>query len=205
MTATKKSLTPSKKKRSSTIQSTSNPRYPDFIDNVTAQLADSRILSIRGEIGEGQFAHIQNSLNYLSSLSKDDIEIELTSLGGSVHDGLAIYDKINQTRNKGINVNITVFGYAMSMAVPIIQAATLRRSGANSTFLLHEVSYQTRGTHSSNKDLIEATAKLSDRVNKIIVNRSNLSQEQLEALSARRDHTFSATEAFDYGLIDVII
>lgn len=205
MTVSRKPDTRKKATKTRTKTSTIEPRFPDFIDNVTATLADNRTVTIRGEIGEGQLAHLQNSLNYLSFVSKEPIEIELTSLGGSVHDGLGIYDKIKHIQSKGIKVNITVFGYAMSMAVPILQAADRRRAGENATFLLHEVSYRTSGTHSANKDLIESTAKLSDRVNEIIAKRAHLTKTELEALSARRDHTFSATTALEYGLIDVII
>lgn len=141
----------------------------------------------------------------MAIVSNEPIEIEMMSIGGSVHDGLGIYDKIIQTRNKGIAVNITVFGYAMSMAVPILQAATTRRAGPNATFLLHEVSYSSRGTHSSNKDLLETTDKLAFRLNKIVADRSNLSIEQIEEFTKRRDHTIDAQQALSYGLIDELI
>lgn len=150
-------------------------------------------------------AHCSHSLNYLSSLSHKPIDIELTSLGGSVHDGLGIYDKIRSIRAKGVKVNINVVGYAMSMAVPILQAATLRSAGRNATFLLHEVSYSMRGTHSMNKDIIEATERLSQQVNGILAERALISVDELVKLSARKDFTFSAKEALEFGLIDEII
>lgn len=196
-------MTDTKKSIQKTIKV--DPTYNTFFDQVSAQLSANRLISLRGDVNENMLGHLSHSINYLVSQSKKPINIDLTTLGGSVSDGLGIYDKIIQARRQGVEVNITVFGYCMSMGVTILQAATKRLSGENTSFLLHEVAYGGGGSHSANKDRVTSIEKLNTRLSKIITDRSNLTTDELAKLTERRDYTISADEALQHGLIDTII
>lgn len=179
--------------------------FSTFFDVISARLSEARKITLRGDVDPQMFGHLSNSIDYLASVSKEPINIELTTQGGSVQDGLAIYDKIVDIRKQGIVVNITTLGYCMSMGVPILQAATNRLSGDNSTFLLHEISYRISGTHAQNKDIIASTDKLNKKLTKILTARTNLIEESLGTYTERKDYVLDASEALELGLIDRII
>lgn len=176
-----------------------------YYDDVAFTLSEARIINLYGPINGEAMQYVSNSLEYMSrkNLGKP-IEIFVNSPGGVVIDGLAIYDKIVQI-NKTTPVNITVNGACMSMATIILQAGRERRAYKNSEFLLHEIQYGVRGSHSEQKDYMQQAQRLQARLNEILSERSGMSLEKLQSLIERRDYTISAEEALNHGLIDKII
>ena len=183
----------------------SKPNLP-YHDHVAYTLSDARRVRLFGEISMPAMAHIVNSLEFLVLKStKKPIEIMLNSPGGSVVDGLAMYDFIMSIRKK-TPINMTVAGACMSMGAIILQAATVRRAYEHSAFLLHEIRYDPgRETVSNHKDLEKHAAKMQTKLDQIIVNRSNMTIAELKKLTERRDYTISAQEALQHGLIDRIV
>lgn len=185
-------------------EKSTKPNLPYF-DEVAYTLSDARVVNLFGDIHTSSAAHVINSLDYLTiKNAKKPISIRLNSPGGSVIDGLAIYDKIKDVVKK-TPVNITVNGACMSMATVILQAATTRLAYPNSEFLLHEIQYGMRGSHSEQKDYQKQAQRLQDRLNAILSGRSGVGLKELEKLIERRDYTISAAEALEFGLIDNII
>ena len=185
---------------------TAKPKYTlPYHDHVSYTLSDARHINLFGEIGAHTLAHIANSLDYLILQDKKKpVHIRLNSGGGSVIDGLAVYDLITQFAKK-LPIHITVSGACMSMAVVILQAATTRLSLTHSEFLLHEVSYGARGKYSEHKDAEAQAGKLQKKLDAILVERSRITLAELKKLTERRDYTISAQEALKHGLIDEII
>lgn len=175
-----------------------------YFDAVSHRLSDLRRINLMGEIGAGMHSHIENALAYMMSKdAKAPIEIIMSSPGGSVLDGFAIYDTITRYANK-VPININVIGACMSMAVTILQAATTRRASPNSQFLMHEVSYGNRASLSGHEDEFLQATKLQKRLDDIIVARSGISLAELKTLTKRRDYAITAQEALKHGLIDSI-
>lgn len=175
-------------------------------DEVAYTLAGLRRVNLYGQIGAEQLSHVDNMISYMIAKNKrKPIDIQMNTPGGSVVDGLAIYDALVRKRAEGTPINITVQGASMSMGVIILQAATQRFATPNSQFLLHEVSYGSRGHMSQQEDELEVAKKMQDTLDDIIVQRSGMGLAELKKLTRRKDYTISAQEALDHNLIDSII
>jgi ATP-dependent Clp protease protease subunit len=176
-----------------------------YYDEVSFHLSELGRINLYGVINRESYAHVENGLLYLTTkYPKKPVTIMMNTPGGSVVDGLALYDAIMRYRERGNSIHIHVEGAAMSMGVPILQAATRRTASKHSAFLLHEVGYEVRGTMSNHEDELAQAAKLQKVVDEIILNRSNIKSEDLAQLTKRKDYGFTAQEALKHNLIDAI-
>lgn len=180
-------------------------RPGSYHDHVSYVLSDARLVNLFGEIGSHTVAHVANSLDYMILQDRrKPIHMRLNSPGGSVVDGLAVYDVIVLAAKK-TPIHIAVNGAARSMAAIILQAATVRKAYRNAELLLHEVSYGLQGRHSEHRDFDKEAARLQKKLDTIVVERSQITLAELKKLTDRRDYTISAQEALQHGLIDQII
>jgi ATP-dependent Clp endopeptidase proteolytic subunit ClpP len=133
------------------------------------------------------------------------IEVQLSSFGGSVFDGLALYDFLRALRDRGHHVTVTVLGFAASMGAVLLQAGDRRRMGPNSYVMIHELSTGTYGKQSEMEEDVEFSRRLQDRLIKILCSRSNLTVPQVRDMWRKRDIWFDAAQAKRLGLIDDVI
>lgn len=98
----------------------------------------NRTIEIRAEVNEVMASIVSRALLTMASISNEDIYIYLSSPGGSVYDGLAIYDFI---RICPCDVHIIASGPIMSMGFIIFLAGDTRRALPNTTFMMHSLSY----------------------------------------------------------------
>lgn len=168
----------------------------------------NRIIYLHQEIESGMVREKSMEMQDLLRQSKEPIMIMVSSPGGIVLPGLALYDEIIELRKEGIEVTMRVCGYAASMAAIVLQAGTIREALANSRVLIHEVSRFTFWSIDKPSDLEEQLAemkKLQAILLRIISGRSNKTFAELEKLIWKRDVWFSAEEALEFGLIDRIV
>jgi ATP-dependent Clp protease protease subunit len=185
---------------------TTSPPGVSHYDDVAFTLSGLRRINLNGQITLESLSHVENMLAYLVAKdAKKPIMIIMNTPGGSVVDGLGIYDAILQRRSKGTPIDITVQGSAMSMGVIVLQAARYRYAYKHSQFLLHEVSYGSRGHMSAHEDEIEVARKMQVVLDGIIVGRSGMDVKELKELTKRRDYTISALEAQQHNLIDTVL
>lgn len=165
------------------------------------------------------------TLNFIGSVQKDtalsamdrlhqfdvmdptcDITIVFNSPGGSVIDGLALFDYIRFIRDKGHKVTIVALGYAASMAGILLQAADVRVMAKGSWLLIHEVAFGTQGKIGEVEDMYEFGKRLKEQAAQIFIDRSDgkLTRDHLEKNWARKDWWLNAEEAMSLGLIDEI-
>jgi len=189
------------------IKKSTKPEHKlSYYDEVSFHLSELGRISLYGVINRELYAHVENGMLYMSTkYPKQPINIMMNTPGGSVVDGLALYDAIMRYRLKGSIINIHVEGASMSMGVPILQAASKRTASPHAAFLLHEVGYEVRGTMSNHEDELAQAAKLQKVVDKIILDRSSIKPEDLAQLTKRKDYGFTAQEALSHNLIDAII
>ena len=81
---------------------------------------------------------INKALRVLSVMDtqEGDINIVINSFGGSVYDGLALYDKIRNCKNNVITYNQ---GKVMSMGLILFVAGDVRNMSEHSTAMAHSV------------------------------------------------------------------
>ena len=133
-----------------------------------------------------------------------DIEINFNSPGGSVIDGMALWDFIQQVRARGHNVTTSTIGYAASMAGILLQAGDVRIMGAESWLMIHEISFGASGKIGEIEDTVEWVKKIQERVVKIFASRSTMTAAYIRKNWTRRDWWISSDEALKLGLIDKI-
>ena len=133
-----------------------------------------------------------------------DIEIVFNSPGGSVTDGLALYDFILATRRRGHKVTTVALGLAASMAGILLQAGDVRVMGAESWLMIHEAAFGTSGKTGEVEDMVEWVKKVQDRILDIFALRSNMTKQQIKTKWRRKDWWLSSEEALVNGLVDEV-
>lgn len=133
------------------------------------------------------------------------IEIIFNSPGGSVLDGLELYDHLLDLRAGGTRIDTTILGMAASMAGVVSQVGETRRIGPNAYFMVHEVASVTLGKLSTMKDAVKLSERLYDRCLGILASRSRMSVAEIRDMAERKDWWLSADEAMERGFVDVIL
>ena len=133
------------------------------------------------------------------------ITIIFNSPGGSVLDGLALYDFLLYLRSVGHAVKTVALGRAASMGAVLLQAGTTRVVGRNAFLLVHEVSNSSAGRVSEMEDGVEFTRRLQKRLLSILSERSGLSEAQIARRWTRKEWWLDASEAVEIGLADEVL
>lgn len=131
--------------------------------------------------------------------------IIFNSPGGSVHDGLALFDYIRQLRRLGHHITTVALGRAASMGAILLQAGDRRVVGANAFVLVHEVSHQTGGKVSEMADNVDFTRRLQGRLLDILAERSTLTAREILRRWTRKEWWLAADEAVGLGFADEIL
>jgi ATP-dependent Clp endopeptidase proteolytic subunit ClpP len=134
-----------------------------------------------------------------------DIKIVFNSPGGSVVDGMALFDFIVALRERH-HVTTEVRGYAASIAGILLQAGTKRVIGPESYLMIHEISAGTMGKIGEIKDSVKFYDMVCARVVDIFVNRSGgrCSKEHFKANWERIDWWLTSEEAVALGFADEV-
>ncbi|MBQ7645957.1 MAG: ATP-dependent Clp protease proteolytic subunit [Clostridia bacterium] len=139
------------------------------------------------------------------NVPKDDriITLLINSPGGSVSDGLAIYDTINSVK---CEVRTICVGLAASMGAFLLSSGSrgMRFALPNSEILIHQ---PLGGAQGQASDIIIAAKHIEytrNALNKILSMNTGKTLEQIAA-DTDRDYTMTAEEAVSYGLIDKVL
>mgnify|MGYP003517089993 FL=1 len=175
--------------------------------NVTQMDVFSRLMMERIIfLGTGIDADVANIVNaqmlYLSSLSDEDITLNINSPGGEVYSGLAIIDTMNFINN---DIQTVCMGMAASMGAVILSAGKKGKRGAlkHSRVMIHQPLGGARGQASDILIEAEQIKLVKDELCNILADNSGQSFEKVIA-DCDRDHWLTADEALKYGLIDII-
>jgi ATP-dependent Clp endopeptidase proteolytic subunit ClpP len=133
-----------------------------------------------------------------------DITIVFNSPGGSVIDGLALYDHIIDLREKGHHVTTIARGMAASMGGVLLQAGDVRLVGKNAHVLIHEISTGMIGKFSEIEDEIEFCKQLQNRILDILAERSSLTVPQIRRRWKKTDWWLGSEETVEHGFADRI-
>jgi len=171
--------------------------------DIYSRLLKDRIIIINGEINNNLANSVVAQLLYLDSLNNEDISIYINSPGGSVTDGMAIYDTMNF-----INSDVSTIGMGMcaSMGAFLLSSGTKGKRYAlpNSEVMIHQPLGGAQGQATEIKIAAEHILKTKDKLNKILSNNTRKDLKIIEK-DTDRDNFMAAIEALDYGIIDKII
>jgi ATP-dependent Clp protease protease subunit len=134
---------------------------------------------------------------------KKDIHLYINSPGGSVTDGMAIYDTISF-----LNCDVVTYciGLCASMATVLLAAGTPGKRNAlpHSRVMIHQPSGGAGGQTSDISIAAKEILRWRRTINEVLAEKSGKSIEQIEA-DSDRDYYMTAAEAKDYGLVDQVI
>lgn len=129
----------------------------------------------------------------------------INSPGGSVTDGLAIYDTMQYI---GCDISTVVTGMAASMGSVLLAAGTAGKRFAlpNSQIMIHQplISGGLSGQCTDIQIHAENLAKTRNRLEQILANHSGRTVADIHA-ACERDNYLSADDAVKFGLIDSVI
>jgi ATP-dependent Clp protease, protease subunit len=139
-------------------------------------------------------------------LAQDDgdreIQMYINSPGGQIDAGLAIYDTMHLIQPQ---VATTCIGMAASMGAVLLGGGAKGKRSAlpNSRILIHQASAGFQGTASDIEVQAREILRMNARLQELIAADTGKSVDRV-AHDVNRDYWMSASEAKDYGVIDLI-
>jgi ATP-dependent Clp protease protease subunit len=168
-----------------------------------SRMLEDRIIFLTGEINFATANSIVAQLLYLETKDPNkDIYFYINSPGGSVSDGLAIYDTMNYVQ---CHVNTICIGMAASMAAVLLAAGQKGKRFAlpNSEIMIHQPMGGAQGQASDIAISAEHILKIKKKINAILSEKTGQSIERI-TMDSERDFYMDAEQAIDYGIIDKI-
>lgn len=173
--------------------------------DIYSRLLKERIIMLDGLIDSHTASITVSQLLFLESQSKDEIIMYINSPGGSVTDGLAIYDTMKYI---DCDVSTIVTGMAASMASVLLCAGTKGKRYAlpNATVMIHQplISGGLSGQCTDIKIHADNLVKTRDTLEKILSDNTGKDIDTIHT-ACERDNYLSASDAVNFGLIDEII
>lgn len=172
--------------------------------DIYSRLLNERVIFLGEEVNEHTANLVVAQLLHLAYASPDeDIKLYINSPGGSVYDGLAIYDTIQYIKPDVQTIGI---GLQASMGAFLLSSGTKGKRTAlpNSRIMIHQPSSGTQGKITDQEITLREGLFLKQRLNEILARNTGQKITKIEK-DADRDFWMSADEAKEYGLIDTVI
>ena len=166
-------------------------------------MLENRVVFLVGEINHASAARVMMQMLYLEDQKRgQDINFYINSPGGSVDDTLAIYDTMTFISS---DVSTFCIGRAYSGGAVLLCAgeAGKRHILPHAKVMIHQPYGGVTGQTSDIQIQAEQIIKAKQTLNEIISRHSGQPIEQV-AKDGERDKYFTAQEAKDYGLVDVV-
>ena len=135
--------------------------------------------------------------------AKKDVSLYINSPGGSVTDGMAIYDTMNFLK---CDIVTYCVGQAASMSTLLLAAGTKGKRFAlpNSRVMMHQPTGGATGQTSDISIAAKEIVRWRERMNQLIAKHTNKTKEEVEA-DSDRDFYLTAKDAVAYGIVDKVI
>ena len=172
--------------------------------DIFSRLLNDRIIILSEEVNSTTASLIVAQMLYLEAQDPDkDIQFYINSPGGSVTDGMAIYDTMQYIK---CDVSTICVGMAASMGAFLLSSGTKGKRIAlpNAEIMIHQPLGGTQGQTTDMQIHVERMLKIKQRLNEILASNTGKPYETICA-DTERDNFLTAEEAQAYGLIDKVI
>ena len=172
--------------------------------DIFSRLLNDRIIILSEEVNSTTASLIVAQLLYLEAQDPDkDIQFYINSPGGSVTDGMAIYDTMQYIK---CDVSTICVGMAASMGAFLLSSGTKGKRLAlpNAEIMIHQPSAGTQGQITDMAIHLKRLEVIKKRLNAILADNTGRSVEEITA-ACERDNFMTAEEAVAYGLVDKVI
>src|SRR5271155_1096221 len=180
------------------------PAGPDPSGDIYQRLLKERIVFLGSQVDQTTANMVCAQLLLLEAESAErDISLYINSPGGSVTDGLAIYDTMQYVR---CDVSTICVGLAASMGQFLLCAGAPGKRYAlpHSRILMHQPSGSMQGQAADIPIQAEQIISLKRMMAERIAFHTGQPLERVET-DSDRDRWFTAEEACEYGFIDKVI
>jgi ATP-dependent Clp protease protease subunit len=172
--------------------------------DIYSRLLKDRIVFLGTPIDSDVANVVVAQMLFLESEDPDkDIMLYINSPGGSVTDGLAIYDTMQYVKCPIATICI---GQAASMGAVLLAAgaAGKRKALPYSRVMIHQPSGGAQGQSTDIQIQAKETQRVRDVLNEILARHTGKSPEAINK-DTERDYFMSAEEAKNYGLVDEVL
>jgi len=175
--------------------------------DIFSRLLNDRIIILSEDVNSASASIVVAELLFLEAQDPDkDIQFYINSPGGSITDGMAIYDTMNYIK---CDVSTICVGMAASMASFLLAAGTKGKRLAlpNSEILIHQPLIGGGGISGQTTDVkihADHLVYTREKMNRLL---SQMTGQSLETIQrdTERDNYMTAQQALEYGLIDKVI
>ncbi len=172
--------------------------------DIYSRLLKERIIFLGTQVDDTSAGLIVAQMLFLEAEDPTkDIMLYINSPGGSVYDGLAIYDTMQHLKCDVATVGV---GMQASMGAFLLSSGAKGKRSIlpHSTVMIHQPSAGTRGKVSDMEIDLKEGLRIKKLLNEIIAKNTGQTVATIEK-DADRDNWMTAEEAKKYGLVDNII
>ncbi len=172
--------------------------------DIFSRLLNDRIIFLGEEVNATTASLVVAQLLYLEAQDPDkEIQLYINSPGGSITDGMAIYDTMQYIK---CDVSTICVGMCASMAAFLLNAGARGKRLAlpNSEIMIHQPSAGTQGQVTDMAIHLRRFEIIKKRMNRIMAENTGRTIEEITA-ACERDNFMQAEEAKEFGLIDKVI
>jgi len=175
--------------------------------DIFSRLLNDRIIILSEDVNSVSASIVVAEMLFLEAQDPDkDIQFYINSPGGSITDGMAIYDTMNYIK---CDVSTICVGMAASMASFLLVAGAIGKRLAlpNSEILIHQPLIGGGGISGQTTDVkihADHLVYTREKMNRLL---SQMTGQSLDTIQrdTERDNYMTAQEALSYGLIDKVI
>ena len=172
--------------------------------DIFSRLLKDRIIFLSGEVNEVSASLVVAQLLFLEAENPDrDIQLYISSPGGSVTAGMAIYDTMNFVK---CDVSTICIGMAASMGAFLLSGGAKGKRYAlpNAEIMIHQPLGGAQGQATEIEIAAKHILQTKEKLNRILAENCGQPYDVIAA-DTDRDNWKSAKEAKEYGLIDEVI
>ena len=172
--------------------------------DIYSRLLNDRIIMLNEEVNSATASLVVAQLLYLEGQDPNkDISLYINSPGGSVTDGMAIYDTMQYIK---CDVSTICMGMAASMGAFLLAAGTKGKRYAlpNADIMIHQPSGGAQGQATDIEIHTKHILHTKQKLNEILAKNTGQPLDVIKA-DTERDNFMTAQEALEYGLIDKVI
>lgn len=171
------------------------------VKNETEEAADVFIYDVIGESWDGESVSAKDFISRLNGMKRKKLNIRINSPGGSVFDGVAIYNAI---ANHEAEVTTVVEGLAASIASIIALAGKTVKMAENATYMIHNPWTLAWGDAAAMRKMADSLDVIKDTLVNTYERRTKKDRKAI-ADAMDEETWFTAQTAKQWGFVDEVI
>lgn len=173
--------------------------------DIYSRLLNDRIIFLSEDVNSVTASLVVAQLLFLEAQDPDkDISLYINSPGGSISDGMAIYDTMNYIK---CDVSTICIGMAASMGAFLLSAGAKGKRIAlpNSEIMIHQplIGGGLSGQQTDIQIHADHLLRTREKLERLMAENSGHTYEEMHA-ACERDNYLTAEQAKDFGLIDKV-